>query len=98
MIPHKPCAGYIVIFIPAALKDLAKIDQSHAPIILAKIKALVAGQLNLDIKKLKSEHGLYRLRAGEYRIVYRIQDSEITVYVVAIGHRKEIYQKAFKRI
>jgi len=98
MILHKSCAGYHVVFMPAALKDLAKIDQLHESIILNKIKALITGQLNLDIKKLKSQHELYRLRAGEYRIVYSINNREITVYIVAVGHRKEIYKKAFKRI
>jgi len=98
MILHKSCVGYHVVFMPAALKDLAKIDQSHVSVILDKIKSLIVGQLNLDIKKLKSQHELYRLRAGEYRIVYSINNKQIAVYVVAVGHRKEVYKKAFKRI
>ena len=89
---------YIISFLPAALKDLDKIEQKTAEFILDKIEALAVSQPNLNIKKLHTKKDLYRLRAGHFRVVYQIIHNKITILVVAIGHRKEIYQKALKRI
>lgn len=56
------------------------------------MRELKNGSKNLDIKKLKSEHDLYRLRVGSFRVIYSIEHEKIIIYVVAIGHRREIYQ------
>jgi mRNA interferase RelE/StbE len=42
-------------------------------------------------KKLKGRNG-YRIRQGNYRIIYEIKDSILTVFILAAGHRKEIYE------
>jgi mRNA interferase RelE/StbE len=42
--------------------------------------------------KLKGVEELYRVRVGDYRIVYQIQDRELVVLVVQVGHRREIYR------
>jgi mRNA interferase RelE/StbE len=42
--------------------------------------------------KLAGPDPLYRIRSGDYRIIYQIRDSELLVVVVAIGHRREIYR------
>ena len=42
--------------------------------------------------KLQGESELYRVRVGDYRIVYQIQDAVLVVLVVKIGHRREIYR------
>jgi len=44
------------------------------------------------VKKLKAEEGFYRVRAGDYRIVYTIDDATSTVVVVKIAHRSEVYE------
>ena len=44
-------------------------------------------------KKLGGEDGLYRIRVGDYRIVYAIRDDILVVLVVRIGHRSEVYRK-----
>lgn len=61
--------------------------------ILGKIRELKTNNVNLDIKKLKSKYDLYRLRVGNFRVVYSIQHEQIVIYIVAIGHRKDIYQR-----
>ena len=43
-------------------------------------------------KKLSGEEFLWRIRVGDYRIVYQIQDNELLVLVVKVGHRREIYR------
>ena len=42
---------------------------------------------------LEAQERLYRLRAGDYRIIYQIDDDRLTVLVVRVGHRREIYRK-----
>ena len=44
------------------------------------------------VKKLKGECDAYRIRVGDYRVVYEIFDREIRVLVIAIGHRRDIYR------
>ena len=58
-----------------------------------KIKELTINKPNLDIKKLAGTTALYRLRVGDYRVIYQIAQRIITIYIVAIGHRKNIYKK-----
>ena len=45
-----------------------------------------------DCVKLQGEEELYRVRVGDYRIVYQIQDRRLVVLVVQVGHRREIYR------
>ena len=44
-------------------------------------------------KKLTGEEELYRLRVGDYRVIYQIQDKVLLVLVVKVGNRKEVYRK-----
>jgi mRNA interferase RelE/StbE len=45
------------------------------------------------VESLAGEKGLYRIRAGDYRIVYQIRDDALLVLIVRIGHRREVYRK-----
>lgn len=93
MIPHPLCTNYRIIFTPTASKNLTKLDKHANNTILEKVKQLAAGQSNLDVKKLTSSQFLYRLRAGDYRIIYQIAHKILTVHIVDVGHRKDIYKK-----
>jgi mRNA interferase RelE/StbE len=56
------------------------------------IESLKSEPRPVDSIKLQGEGGLYRVRVGDYRIVYEIQDLQLIVLVVQIGHRREIYR------
>jgi len=43
--------------------------------------------------KLAGEPDLYRIRVGDYRIIYQVNDLKLTVLVLAIGHRREVYRR-----
>ena len=43
-------------------------------------------------KKLKGEAGLWRVRVGDYRVVYRIEDERLVVVVIRVAHRREVYR------
>lgn len=78
-----------------ALKELKKLGQPAQRDILAYLDERVAGDEDPRRfgKALKAERlGLWRYRIGPYRILCQIQDRELVVLVVAVGHRKEIYE------
>ncbi len=54
--------------------------------------ALAANPRPKGVKKLTGLDNLYRIRAGDYRIVYQIRDDRLIVLVVRIGHRKDVYR------
>ena len=69
------------------LKNISKVDQIA---IVKKIKSLPKLGSKQKIEKLKGYNNIFRIRIGDYRIIYRKKASEI--YIVLIGHRKHIYQ------
>jgi len=89
---HPNLREYTIIFSKGAEKFLDTRDRKTKQQILNKVRELQTSSKNLDIKKLKSRHTLYRLRVGNFRIIYGIKHERMVIYIVAIGHRKDIYQ------
>ena len=85
-------AQYKVFFKKSVEKDFISIPKKELLRILSKIESLQDNPRPIGSEKLTGQER-YRLRQGRYRIVYSIQDNELTVWVVKVGHRKEIYKK-----
>jgi mRNA interferase RelE/StbE len=85
-------AQYKVFFKKSVEKDLKIIPKRDLSKILKKIDSLHVDPRPVGSEKLTGQER-YRLRQGNYRIVYSIQDYELTVWVVKVGHRREIYKK-----
>ncbi len=85
-------AQYKVFFKKSVEKDFKSIPKKELLRILSKIESLQDTPRPVGSQKLTGQER-YRLRQGRYRIVYSIQDYELTVWVVKVGHRKEIYNK-----
>ncbi len=77
----------------SALKSLRKFPKDVRKRIGDKIDSLSENPRTPGFEKLSGKHDLYRVRAGNYRIIYTIQDDMLLVLVVEIGHRREIYQR-----
>lgn len=71
------------------MKNLPKIEQRR---IVKRIEILAVEPRPFGAKKLSGEENLYRIRSGDYRIIYQIQDKILLVLVVKIGHRREVYR------
>jgi mRNA interferase RelE/StbE len=84
-------AGYRVFFRKSVQKDLDLIPKKDLRRILERIERLAMEPRPKGCEKLTGQER-YRLRQGRYRIVYSIQDEELTVWVVRIAHRKQIYR------
>lgn len=84
-------AEYDIFFKESVWKDLRKIPKRDLKRILSRIEKLGDDPRAMGCKKLTAQE-LYRVRQGKYRIVYSIQDSGLTVWVIKVGHRKGIYR------
>jgi mRNA interferase RelE/StbE len=84
-------AGYKVYFRKSVEKDFRAIPKKDARDILRRIKLLAAEPRPPGCEKLTGQER-YRIRQGRYRIVYSIQDDQLTIWIVKLGHRKDIYR------
>lgn len=84
-------AGYKVHFKESVEKDLRVIPGKDIKKILLRIKSLAIQPRPPGCEKLTGQER-YRIRQGSYRIVYSIQDDQLTVWIVRVGHRKDIYR------
>ena len=82
---------YRVIFTKSVKKDFRKIPKLEVSKILNEIAYLAKNPRSSKTKKLKGEK-LYRLRVGNYRVIYDIQDNLMLIFVVKLGHRSDIYR------
>ena len=84
---------YRVELIPEAERSLAAIPVKHQRQIAKKIDLLTENPRPLGCKKLQGADHLYRVASGVYRIVYQIHDNTLTVLVVRIADRKDVYRR-----
>lgn len=84
---------FAIDFKPAALRQLKKISLNSQKRVLQKINSLAENPLPDGVKKLAGSASLFRVRVGDYRIVYLIENEELIVLIVAVGHRREIYRR-----
>jgi len=82
--------NYTVVLSKKAQKQLDKLSDTIAEPIIKVISDLGEDPRPAGNKKLKGRDG-YRIRIGNYRVIYDIFDSELIVDVIAVGHRKDIY-------
>jgi mRNA interferase RelE/StbE len=78
---------------PAAVRSLAKLETKAQRRVQAAIELLADTPRPPGAVMLKGDHGLLRVRTGDYRIVYEVRDSLLLVLVITIGHRSEVYRR-----
>ncbi len=84
---------YQVLVQPSAHKTLRKLPKDVQHRIIAKMESLADDPRPIGAIKLKGEEDDYwRLRVGDYRIVYEIEDEKLFILVLRIGHRKDIFR------
>ncbi len=84
-------AEYKIFFKRPAVKDLYGIPKKDLQRIMRRIEALQFDPRPVGCEKLAGQDR-YRIRQGNYRIVYSIQDAQLTIWVVKIGHRRDVYR------
>ena len=84
---------YKVTVKKSAAKALSKLSKQMANRLIPAIKALGEEPRPVGCKKLQGEEDLWRIRVGDCRVVYSIEDTIMIVDVLQIAHRKDIYRK-----
>ena len=84
--------SYRVEVRPAAERALRRIGAHDRPRIRGAIALLAYDPRPPASRKLKGRDG-YRVRVGDYRILYRIEDEVLLIVVVTVGHRREVYRE-----
>ena len=86
--------AYRLEFKPAALRDLKRLPKPTNRRLAKSIEALAEEPRPRGVKKLqgKAERVFYRLRVGDYRVIYQVHDDVVLVLIVRVAGRKEIYR------
>ncbi|MEO0537068.1 MAG: type II toxin-antitoxin system RelE/ParE family toxin [Cyanobacteria bacterium P01_A01_bin.123] len=84
---------YQVVFKPAAQRQLKKLTPVVQKRLIELIESLTDEPRPPNCKKLKGRLDQYRLRSGDYRIIYSINDTTLIVKVIKLGHRRDIYEE-----
>ena len=83
---------YEVLLSKAARKQLGSLPAFIHNKIIEDISALAASPRPAGCKKLKGYNNSWRIRIGDYRVIYEVEDKILRILVIAIGHRKDVYE------
>ncbi len=81
-----------ILLKPSAEKSFSKLPKSEQIKVFDVLEQLAVNPLPNGVKKLKSTESLYRIRVGDYRVIYSIQNKILTVTILKIGHRSDVYR------
>jgi mRNA interferase RelE/StbE len=76
----------------SAAKALKKFPKPDRKRIIEKIDSLAVNPPNLDTTKMKGNNPFHKVRSGNYRIIYEVQEKVLVILIVKVGHRKDIYR------
>jgi len=85
--------AYRIEFTPKAQRDFKALDGSIRGRIARRIDSLAENPFPSGIKKIEGEDELYRLRVGDYRVLYQVQGKVLLVLIVGMGHRRDVYRR-----
>ena len=84
--------AYNITLKDSAQKELEKIQKSIRVKIISAINELAENPRPTGCKKLVNFNNHYRVRVGEYRVIYKIFDTQDAIDVIKVGHRKDVYR------
>ena len=83
---------HTVVITRSPQKALDRLESDMYARITRKLEELEDNPRPMGVEKLSGREDLYRVRVGDWRIVYAIQDQELIVLVVKVAHRREVYR------
>ena len=86
-------AFYRVEFKPSAERELRRLPKAVIPKISRAIDSLVNNPFPHQCEKLSGSTNAYRLRVGDYRVVYVVENRILLVTIIRLGHRKDVYRR-----
>ena len=88
---------YRVVLHRKAVAEVNELPASIKSRVKAAIDALAHDPRPPEATKLKGQASAYRLRFGDYRLLYEVHVTEVVVYVIGVAHRKEVYLRLLRR-
>ncbi len=85
-------AEYAIDFKPSARRELERLSDRLIARLMPKIEGLAADPRPTGCRKLRGYKDLWRVRVGDYRVVFIIDDDHKTVSVTRVAHRREVYE------
>lgn len=85
--------SYRVVFAPSAAREFRKLPKRIQALLSPRIDALALEPRPEGSKKLAGPYDLWRLREGDYRLLYQIRDAVLCVLVARAGHRGDVYRQ-----
>jgi mRNA interferase RelE/StbE len=82
---------YLIVFARSAAKEIEKLNEPLSSRILARIESLSSTPRPSGCRKLQATEALWRIRIGDYRVLYAIDDHRQLVDIIAIRHRRDAY-------
>ena len=76
----------------SALRELKHLDRQVVPRILDAINSLATDPLPSGVRQLRGSQRTYRLRVGDYRVIYELYESRLIIEIVRVRHRKDAYR------
>jgi len=84
--------AYTIQFKPLALRQFEKLPREAQRRLSSKIEALRDEPFQVGCKKMAALPDTWRIRAGDYRVVYQVHRGVLLVLVLTVGHRREVYR------
>ena len=86
-------AIYKIQWKPSAVKELRRLDRQVVPRIVKAVESLSSNPFPAGVRKLYSSEHSYRIKIGDYRVIYSVIESHLVIEIVRVRHRKDIYRK-----
>ena len=86
-------ASYRLEWRKSTKKDLRRIAAAHVPRIVAAVEALIDNPFPAGSVKLSGSERSYRIRVGDYRILYDVLTDRLVIEVIRLGHRRDVYSE-----
>ena len=84
--------SYSIIWKNSAKKELRKIPKKELLSILDEVEKLSSNPFPLTHKKIQGTNNTYRLKIGNYRVVYYLENEELIIEIIRVRHRKDVYR------
>lgn len=83
---------YTIEIASSALKSIGALPRNMQVRIRRAIDALAENPFPPKVKKMEGEDGMYRIRIGDYRVIYEVHGHLLVILILRVGHRKDVYR------
>ena len=85
-------ATYQIEWKASAVRELKRVDRKIIPRIVSAVESLSTVPFPVGVRKLQGADNTYRLRVGDYRIIYEVFHARIVIVILHVRHRKDAYR------